>query len=555
MKEVDFLFVYDVKNREYDNLCLLSCELRRRGYTVGYQSFWYCTTHLNYPHYQPKVAAVATCYKDAVYRTFTSFAGQFEKVVNLQWEQIPPNGILEKESAQEWAEAEWNSSGVLQHNVRYISWGEKNRARLEEIVGVEPKNICVAGYVTLDFYRPQFETLFIPRKKLFAKYHIDPEKRTALIVSSFVFANLPKLNSVSPLMGGEGIDDLKRASAESQKSLMEWVRAALAEQGKESVQIIYRPHPSELENPLLGKMARELPGFFLVADETIRHWLKACDVVYNWNSTTAVEAYYSGTPTYLIRPVPLPHDCQMPVFNQSRGIQTYEEFLETLYGKDDKETQQKYGLDGGTLSAYYDVAERPSYMRVCDFLEAVYQDQTFSSPVWNTARDLVYYKGMLRRVRRALHTHIYKNHILNPLTYWLRFRLYGAVRYKMPRQLRLRLRLLKCVLQLTVEGKGASGERRQELEQKKLMILQKIEEARGEKTELNALRRQEAQAIRAQTSSLKKELQRYKSDEDYKIKYEHDRQKAKQHYISEREFTEGIKRIDALLCDIEKIER
>ena len=92
MKKVDFLFVYDVKNREYDNLCLLSCELRRRGYTVGYQSFWYCTTHLNYPHYQPKVAAVATCYKDAVYRTFTSFAGQFEKVVNLQWEQIPRTG-------------------------------------------------------------------------------------------------------------------------------------------------------------------------------------------------------------------------------------------------------------------------------------------------------------------------------------------------------------------------------------------------------------------------------------------------------------------------------
>ena len=71
-------------------------------------------------------------------------------------------------------------------------------------MGVEPKNICVAGYVTLDFYRPQFETLFISRKKLFAKYHIDPEKRTALIVSSFVFANLPKLNSVSPLMEGEG---------------------------------------------------------------------------------------------------------------------------------------------------------------------------------------------------------------------------------------------------------------------------------------------------------------------------------------------------------------
>ena len=110
MRQVDFLFVYDVKNREYDNLCLLGAELKRRGYRVAYQSFWHSCTHLLYPRYKTHVAAIATCYKDTVYRTFTGFVGSFEKVVNLQWEQIPPNSTLEGESAEQWAQSEWNAS-------------------------------------------------------------------------------------------------------------------------------------------------------------------------------------------------------------------------------------------------------------------------------------------------------------------------------------------------------------------------------------------------------------------------------------------------------------
>lgn len=75
MRDVDFLFVYDVKNREFENISLLGAELERRGYKVGFQSFWHSYTHRFYTKYRTKVAVLATCYKDTVYRTFTGFVG------------------------------------------------------------------------------------------------------------------------------------------------------------------------------------------------------------------------------------------------------------------------------------------------------------------------------------------------------------------------------------------------------------------------------------------------------------------------------------------------
>ena len=39
-KHVDFLFVYEVKARELENICLLACELERRGYTTAIVNSW-----------------------------------------------------------------------------------------------------------------------------------------------------------------------------------------------------------------------------------------------------------------------------------------------------------------------------------------------------------------------------------------------------------------------------------------------------------------------------------------------------------------------------------
>ena len=551
LKNVDFLFVYDVKNREYDNLCLIAYELRRRGYTVGFQSFWYCTTHRRYPQFQTKVAALATCYKDTVYRTFTAFAGDFEKVVNLQWEQLPPNGTLESESRALWANADWNASGVLQHGVRYVSWGERNRERLENIVGVEPNNICVTGCVTLDFYRPEFRSFMIPREILFKRYHLDPNKRTALFISSFVFVNFPKLNSVSPLMSEAAVDAYKAVSFESQQKILEWIGQALNSSEKNDIQIIYRPHPSEMDNPVLHVMEKRVKGFFVIPNEPIKHWINACDVLYNWNSTSAVEAYYSGKPSYTLRAAPVPHRNQMPVFNNCRFVEDYHEFEETLYYSDDPQVREKYGMNREVLDSFYTLSDTPAYVKVCDFLENTLKDEAFQSPRVQVSPDQVYYRGNMRRIARVIKTHWVQNCVLNPIQYWIAFRLKNAIRYRLPNKALREMRIIKR------KGKAFAA-RVKGNAQKYVEIMAQIaslqEENRQESAQYgqwNQMRRTEAHQIRLQLKTLVKEFCHFAFSEDYRVKRKHDRMKTKEHYVPVSEFEQGIKRIGKAL-ELEK---
>lgn len=548
LRKVDFLFVYDVKNREYDNLCLLGGELKRRGYRVGYQSFWHSYTHLWYPRYKTRVAAIATCYKDTVYRTFTGFVGSFEKVVNLQWEQMPPNSTLESESAGQWTQAEWNASGVLQHGVQYVSWGRANSKRLTDIVGVESQNICVAGYVTLDFYRPEFQGFFIPRKTLFEKYGLNPDKRTALFISSFVFVNMPRLNSLSPLMGDSAADAFRCASENSQQAFLSWARQALSAPGGERLQIIYRPHPSEMANPMLKDMEKGIPGFFVLPQESIKHWLRACDVVYNWNSTTAVESLYSGTPAFVVRPVPLPHGCQMPIFTGTNFVETYEQFVHTLYHAQESEVQKSYSMDLSLLADFYHVTDKPAYLKVCDFLENTLKDDEFTSPTWEVSPYLLYYRGGIWRIGTALKKHIWQNHLLNPLRYWIRYRFWGWFRYIAPHQLRRRLRIAKRQIQYGMAVLRGDYGRCAILQGQLLSLRAETESRYKEREEQNDARRREAAAIKQQTRLLFEELHKYLHGEDYVIKRRHDKLKAKEHYIPSWRFRRGERKIQSILA-------
>lgn len=547
LRQVDFLFVYDVKNREYDNLCLLGAELKRRGYRVAYQSFWHSYTHLLYPRYKTHVAAIATCYKDTVYRAFTGFVGSFEKVVNLQWEQIPPNSTLEGESAEQWAQSEWNASGVLQHHVRYVSWGEVNRKRLIDIVGVEPQNICVAGYVTLDFYRPEFKGFFIPRKTLFGKYGLDPAKQTVLFISSFVFVNMPKLNSRSPLMSDSAADAFRRASEDSQQVFLGWAKRILSEPGGESLQIIYRPHPSEMANPVLAVMQKELRGFFVLPQESIKHWLRACDVVYNWNSTTAIESLYSGTPSFVLRPVPMPHSCQMPIFTGTSFVETYDQFVYTLRHAQNPYVQKRYGMDLALLNSFYHVTDTPAYVQVCDFLEETLCDNGFRSPIWEVPSYLLYYKGGIWRIGNMLLQHIWQNHVLNPLRYWISYRLWGWMRYMAPHRLRHRLRMGKRRIQYAIAVLRKDPACSSALQSQIFNLRTETRDWSKEREVQNAARRQEAAAIKKQTLLLYAQLHEYLYGEDNVIKRRHDRMKAKEHYVPQWRFRRGEQKIRNIL--------
>ena len=67
MKQVDFLFIYEVKNRELENISLLAAELENRGYTTAFLNSWRAINH-PYESYDANTVIISACYNTDTYR-------------------------------------------------------------------------------------------------------------------------------------------------------------------------------------------------------------------------------------------------------------------------------------------------------------------------------------------------------------------------------------------------------------------------------------------------------------------------------------------------------
>ena len=154
MQEYDFLLMYEHKVRELDNLCLLKYELDKRGYrTKILYANNFDLIEARTVMYRTKVLVIGYCYTSSSIRDYASYRIKFDKVINLQWEQVTTNE-QEKDSG-----SFRNLSGLAKEIV-HISWGEKNQKRLIEKAGVAPRNVKVTGNITMDLLRPEFRGFY-----------------------------------------------------------------------------------------------------------------------------------------------------------------------------------------------------------------------------------------------------------------------------------------------------------------------------------------------------------------------------------------------------------
>lgn len=365
MKKVDFLFIYEVKNRELENITLLAAELERRGYTTAFINSW---TSMDRPYesYDAKVCVLSACYNTGTYRYFTRLASKFEKVVNLQWEQVIKNGYAFSE-----VPTSWTFSGEGLKN-RHICWGENTKNRLHQRFGVPYEYLKVCGHVALDFYRKEFDKFIIPREKLFRDNGLDPNKKTALFIASFAVATMPD-NLVA--ISSDTLKDIDvKTARESQDKLIEWFGQVVAKHP--DVQFVYRYHHSEANNPKLMKLADTVDNFYCISNEAIKHWLKACDKIYNWTSTSAIEVFVSGKQSFVLRPIPVPWEVDLPLFENAQIISDMEEFDRSL-SMPVEQVNQPY--DEKILKDYYRLDEKFSFHKICDYLEQTYNDENYKS--------------------------------------------------------------------------------------------------------------------------------------------------------------------------------
>ncbi len=363
MKTYDFVFVYEVKNRELENICLLKYELEKRGYSVKLIETW-GEIFFRHKAVNAKVVAGFAMYNDDVLAYIDSFVKNCKKYVNLQWEQLTADYILQND----------NSSVKIQGTAcqaHHISHGKTNREWLTCQCGISPQKVHLTGHISMDFYKPALRNYCMSRSRLFSKYNIPTDKKICLFISSFVAEKLPQIITESDLNKESGIDynaTLKNET-ESWSQIITWIQNILTED--ETLFFVYRPHPAEWCKDELFHIEKIQPRFKVIREEAVKEWILNADKIYVWASTTISEIYAAKKPCGILRPIDIPESMDYELYRGGRYLKSYSDFKKDIY------IDPEFPLDKEKLNRYFDIDnDGLSYQRVCDVLEDYYKDNS-----------------------------------------------------------------------------------------------------------------------------------------------------------------------------------
>ena len=230
--------------------------------------------------------------------------------------------------------------------------------------GVPENNAVVTGAVQLDFLLPQFNDFYKKREELAAEFGLDNSKRWLCYVSSFSCANMDdkevqELNEMTSL----DFDGFRAVGKRSMDVTLSWFDRYLSSHPDDL--LIYRPHPSEWHSPPLEEMSAKHPNFKVISSYSVKQWVKVCDLMVTWMSTSIAEIYYAGSPCVVIRPEPLHDDYDPVVYEGVRACDSYEVMEREL-----ESPPKEFPVNEDLIRLHYDFIEgKPSYVRIADLLE------------------------------------------------------------------------------------------------------------------------------------------------------------------------------------------
>ncbi len=370
----NIVILYEHKVREMDTAMLLWHELSRRGHKVDL----FQVRQLDRGKYffnTPDLVITPFLYgnlelKKYIYKTF----GNVKKICNLQWEQVY-NGSSKNESKrtpkQEAAKAV------------HICWGQQSYERLKRN---GCNNAVLTGAPQLDFLKSKFAAWHKSRKELFGYYNIDPSKKTLLFISSFSYLNCDD-KSLEEHRSLLDLDPFyfKELTIASRNIILEWFDKLLTE--AEDVTIIYRPHPGELIDNKLSNLCEKHKNLYFISDYSVQQWITASDIILNWYSTSAVDAYFANKSNLFLRPVDIPENIEYEMFRNICKCKSYEDFLRFI----DRpqlidEYYKKFPIENG-INSYYLVENSYSYLKILDLIDRMLTTQDFD------IRDAKVYSG------------------------------------------------------------------------------------------------------------------------------------------------------------------
>lgn len=383
MIELDFLFIYEHKVRELENLCLIKYELDRRGYKtkIAYVDDAKNAMEVS-PIYNAKVLCTMACYDNSTLFWHTKEFVKFEKVIDLQWENIVYAKDEEREDAYK------NYWGIGKEVV-HVSWGEQNVKRLLNAAHLDERKVKLTGHVGMDFLREPLNRYYLSRKELFLKYNIPIDKKVILFASPY-YGDCLTEEYIAGMCRAFGDDwpEYYKFMCDSQKIVLEWFEQICTK--SPDIVVVFRPHPGH-PSSMASQLAEKCSNFRIIADESVKQWIVTCDKVYTGNSSVVVEAFFAKKMCQLLFPLVTTPGFELKLITDSKKIVTYDEFNKSVFAE-----QEVFPTPEKSIEEIYLIDwKMPNYVKFANMAEEVLHDDYYLL----TKRQLKKYKEYSKEQR------------------------------------------------------------------------------------------------------------------------------------------------------------
>lgn len=357
---MEFILFYEEKERELQNAYLLRFELNRRGHEL-----YICNPYrmLNITKerfdFEPDAILTPFLYEEHQLEKIIKplFSKKIKRIVNLQYEQLLSNNK---------DEIELHMPKGLNENAIHLCWGNRMQKLLLSY-GIPENNAPIVGCLNIDMDLSRFEHLYKTKDELAADYSLDKNKTWIIFLSSFGMISLNSYRKEYHIdrYGEEYINKRIILEENTRKIFLEWVVKYINDFNCE---FIYRPHPSEAMDDFIVDIENKYDNFHIIKHDSVRSWIKVCDKIHTWYSTSISDIYFMKKNCSIIRPIELPDVMHNNLLNTGKFTRTYEDFCE--FNNSDKEME--FPVPKEIIDEYFDVdEEKYAYERICDLLEDI----------------------------------------------------------------------------------------------------------------------------------------------------------------------------------------
>lgn len=358
-KSIDFIILYEHIAREMETAALLSAELKRRGYSVDIAEVGSLRKGKKYG-----VVLLPYLYSTSnLFPVLHMARNDVRKIINLQYEQVYSQKLEN--------EKKLHPSGLAQ-KAQHIVWGEATGKRLEKF-GVSKENIHLTGHIGMDLNYPQFDKVFMTRKEISREFSLNENKKWHLFISSFSYCNMSSAQKkrLSGMIGQT--DEIIKIQEESKKTILQWFENYLI--NNKDTYIIYRPHPAEETDNKLAVLEKNFSNFKVIKSYSIRQWIKVCDSISNWFSTSIADIYFANKKCAVLRPVKMPRELDNIILDNEKSFIVTEQDFKVYMEKDITE----FPATTAVIEAYYGKwNDGKCYIRLADLCEKVLKDDKYS---------------------------------------------------------------------------------------------------------------------------------------------------------------------------------